>query len=149
MKGLQRAVAKGQKPYPHIRLVTLQAFLLQIQGQLRRDDRLDVVGLLQRLHFHIVIQHHQHILQISPSKGAGFHFGKAAGFHVAAQQGLEDNTHSGFALTAFSGDQQHFLTTGGGNQAVTKELLQGGNILRIENSISPQHPTPRQRFMTR
>ena len=132
MKGLQCAVAKSKKAHPHIRLIALNALLLQIQRQLRRDDGFDIVGLLQSLHFDVIVHHHQHILQVRPRIGTYLHLVETAGFHVATQQGLEDNAHSGFALAALAGDQQHFLSAGGGDQAVAEELLQGGNVLRVQ-----------------
>lgn len=38
--------------------------------------------------------------------------------------------------SALAGEQEHLLPTGRGNQAVTEELLQGGNVLRAQMMFS-------------
>ena len=132
MESLHSAIAKCQKAYPHIRLIALLPFLLQIHGQLRRDNGLDIIGLGQCLHLHIIVQHYQHILQISPGKGADFHLGNGTGFQITAQQCLKDNAYSGFAFAALSGQQEHFLSFGAGNQAIAEELLKRQNIFLLQ-----------------
>ena len=132
MESLHSAIAKCQKAYPHIRLIALLPFLLQIHGQLRRDNGLDIIGLGQRLHLHVIVQHHQHILKVSSCKGTDFHLGNGAGFQITSQQCLEDDADSGFAFASFSGQQEHFLSLGARNQAIAEELLKRQNIFLLQ-----------------
>ena len=132
MEGLHSAIAQCQKARPHISLIALLPLSLQIHGQLCRDNGLDVVGLGQCLHLHIIVHHYQHILKVSPRKGTDFHLGNGAGFQITSQQCLEDDADSGFAFASFSGQQEHFLSLGARNQAIAEELLKRQNIFLLQ-----------------
>ena len=71
-------------------------------------------------------------MQIRSGKGAVFYLGDGAGFHIAAQKGLQDDADSGLSFAALSGEKQHLLPLGGGDQTVAEELLHCGNVLRME-----------------
>ena len=132
MECLQRTVAKGQEADTEISLVALLAFLLQVHGKLSGDDSFDIVGLRECLHLHIIVQHHQNMLQIGTGKLVVLHLCDAAGLHVAAQKGLQHDAHPGLALATLANEKEHLLGLGGGDQTVAEELLQGGDVLRVQ-----------------
>ena len=140
MEGLEGAVAESQEPYPEISLVALLALLFQVHGYFRRNDSLDIVGLVQRFHLHIIVHHGQYMLQICPGKGACFHLGKRPGFHIAAQQCPENYADPGLSFPTSSGKKQHLLPLGGWNEAVTHKFLQGHNIRRVQQLIHKFQP---------
>lgn len=111
----------------------LLTFSFQVQRQLGSDDGFNVVGLGQGLQLHVIIHHHQQMLQIRSGEGTDFHLLNASGIHVVSQQGAHHEANSGLTLAAFAHQEQHLLSLGGRDQAVAHVFLQGGDVLRIQN----------------
>ena len=78
IQGLQISIAEGQKSGVHPALVALLAFPFQVHLALGGDNGLDVVGLPQGLHPHIVIHAKQDVFQVSPGKAILRDFADAA-----------------------------------------------------------------------
>lgn len=114
-----------------IPLIALLSLFLQVHRQLRCDDCLDVVGLGQSFQLHIIVQHHKLMFQIGTSERACLHFCNTARVHVTAQQRTKNNTDTALALAALADQQEHLLSLGGWDKAISHELLQGQNILRL------------------
>ena len=71
------------------------------------------------------------MFQIGTSKGACLHLGDTARVHVTAKQRTKNNTDAAFALAALADEQEHLLSFGGGDKAISHKLLQGQNVLRL------------------
>ena len=57
IEGFQRSVAEAEEADIDITLITLLALLFQIQGKLCCDNELEVIGIRQGLHLHVVVHH--------------------------------------------------------------------------------------------
>ena len=145
IEGLERPVAQRQKADVQISLIALPPFLLQIHRKLGCDNGLDVVGLGQRLQLHVIVHHQKLMLQIRAGKGACLHLGDAAGVHVVSQQRAKHQPDAALALATLAGEDQHLLSLGGGDKAVPHELLQGGNVLRLQKLGQKMQPFLRLR----
>ena len=128
---LQDTVTQADEAYIQITLIALLSLFLQIHRQLRCDNRLDVVGLGESFQFHIIVQHHKLMFQICTSKGTCLHLCDTACVHVAAKQRTKDDTDAAFPLAALTDQQEHLLSLGGGDKAISHNLLQGQNVLRL------------------
>ena len=132
---MQITVGERQQPGKHPPLVALLAFAFQIHLALGGHDGLDVVGLPQRLHPHIVIHAQQNVFQIGTGKSIFGDFADTAVLHAAAKQRPQHRADLRLALAAVSLNHHHVLPFVAGNQTITDELLQGGDVLRIQQSI--------------
>ena len=64
----QRTVAETEEPGVNVPLVALDTFALQVQLGLGGHDGLDIVGLGQGVHVHIIVDHQQAAFQIGTGK---------------------------------------------------------------------------------
>lgn len=92
----------------------------------------DIVGLGQGAHIHIVIHHQELVFQVCTAEPVALHLLDAGGIHAVPQQLAHDKTNAAFALAALADKHEHFLPLSGRQQAVTQKLLQGGNVLRLQ-----------------
>src|SRR5699024_8387010 len=104
------------------------------------DNGLDVVGLAQGLHSHIVIHTEQDVFKVGPGKTVLGDFADAAVLHIGAEQLGEHHTDLRFAFAASTFDNHHPLSLIAGDEAVTYKLLDGWDIFRIEEV--GQEPQP-------
>ena len=140
IEGFHGAVAEDHESGEQPALVALLTFSFQVQRQLGSDDGFNVVGLGQGLQLHVIIHHHQQMLQIRSGEGTDFHLLNASGIHVVSQQGAHHEANSGLTLAAFAHQEQHLLSLGGRDQAVAHVFLQGGDVLRIQKLIKKRKP---------
>ena len=132
VQGRQRTVAKAEEAHIKLTLVTLYALALHVHLALGGHDGFDIIGLGQGAHIHIVVNHQELVLQVCATEPVALHLLDAGGVHAVAQQGTHDQTDAAFALAALADEHEHFLPLGGGQQAVTKKFLQGGNIIFLQ-----------------
>ena len=71
------------------------------------------------------------MFQIGTSKGTCLHLGDTTRVHIAAKQRTKHNSNTALALAALTDQQEHLLSLGGGDKAISHELLQGQNVLRL------------------
>ena len=64
----------------------------------------------------------------------------AAVFHIRAEDARQHRTDLGFTLAAVALNHHHALSFVGGNQAIADKLLQGGNVLRVQQVIQKPQP---------
>ena len=132
VQGGQRTIAKAEKANIELALVALDSLTLHIHLALRGYDGLDIIGLGQGAHIHIVVHHQELVLQIRTAEPVALHLLNAGGIHAVAQQGTHDKTDTAFALAAFADHQEHLLPLGGGQQAVAEEFLQGWDVIFLQ-----------------
>ena len=141
---MQITVAERQQPGKHPALITLFPFAFQIHLALRRHNGFDIVGLAQGFHSHIIIHAQQDVFQIGTGKAVFGNLTDAPILHIRAKDARQHRTDLGFTLAAVALNDHHALTFVGGNQTVTGELLQGGDVLRIEQSVQKVQPDHRR-----
>ena len=137
---LQIAIAKRQQAGVHPTLITLLALALQVHLPLCGHDGLDIVGLAQGFHPHIIVHAEQGVFEVGTGKAVLRDLADAAILHVAAEQPGQHHADLRLALTAAALDDHHALTLVAGDQAVADELLHRGNVLRVEQV--GQEPQP-------
>ena len=132
VQGGERTVAEAEEPDIELALVTLNALALHVHFALGRDDGFDIIGLGQGAHVHIIVHHQELVFQIRAAEPVALDLLDAGGVHAVAQQRAHDQPDAAFAFAALTDEHEHFLPLGGGQQAVTQKLLQGGNVLRLQ-----------------
>ena len=132
MQRRQRTVSEAEEAHIELALVALDAFALHVHLALRGHDGFDIIGLGQGAHIHIVIHHQELVFQVCTAEPVALHLLDAGGIHAVAQQRAHDQPDAAFAFAALTDEHEHFLPLGGRQQAVTQKLLQGGNILRLQ-----------------
>ena len=83
-------------------------------------------------HVHIVVHHQELVFQVCTAEPVALHLLDAGGIHAVAQQRAHNQPDATFTLAALADEHEHLLPLSGGQQAVTQKLLQGGNILRLQ-----------------
>ena len=116
----QRTVAKAEKPGVDVPLVALDTFALQVQLGLGGHDGLDIVGLGQGVHVHVIVDHQQAAFQIGAGKTVILHFLDAAVAGGISHEPFQYQPDSGFALAALADNEHHLLPLGAGNEAVAR-----------------------------
>ena len=129
---LQIAVAERQQAGVHPALIALLALALQVHLPLCGHDGLNIVGLAQGFHPHIIVHAEQGVFEVSTGEAVLRNFADAAILHVAAKQSGQHHTDLRLALAAAALDDHHALPLVAGDQAVADELLHRGNVLRVE-----------------
>ena len=132
VQGGERTVSEAEEPDIELALVTLDALALHVHFALRCDDGFDIIGLGQGTHVHIVVHHQELVFQIRTAEPVALDLLDAGGIHAVAQQRAHNQSDTALALTALADEHEHLLPLSGGQQAVTQKLLQGGNILRLQ-----------------
>ena len=74
----QRTVAETEESGVDVPLVALDTFALQVQLGFGGHDGLDIVGLGQGVHVHVIVDHQQAAFQIGAGKTVVLHFLDAA-----------------------------------------------------------------------
>ena len=124
-------------------MVALFALAFQVHLALCGDDGFYIVGLAQSFHPHIVIHAQQNVFQIGTGEAVFRNLTNTAILHIRAEDGGQHHTDLGFTLTAVTLNHHHALSLVGGNQTIADELLQGGDVLRMEQSIQKIQPNHR------
>ena len=137
---MQIAVAEGEKPGIHPSLIALSAFLFQIHPPLRGDERLDIVGLLERFHAHVVVNHQVNMLKICTGKTVFGYLSNAAILGIAAKNPGEYRADLRLSFAAVALDDHHALSFIAGNQAVADVFLKSENVFRIQQCIEKAQP---------
>ena len=132
VQGGQRTVAKAEKADIELTLIALNALALHVHLALGRDDGFDIVGLGQGAQIHIIIHHQEFVLQVRTAEPVALHLLDAGGIHAVAQQRAHDQPDAAFALAALADEHEHFLPLGSRQQAVAEKLLQGWNIIFLQ-----------------
>ena len=132
VQGRQRTVAEAEKADIKLALIALDALALHVHLALRGHDGFDIIGLGQGAHIHIIVHHQELVFKVCAAESVALHLLDAGGVHAVAQQGAHDKTDAAFALAALADEHEHFLPLGGGQQAVAKKFLQGGNIIFLQ-----------------
>ena len=132
IQGNQIAVGEGQDAGVHESLIALLALTLQIHFPLRRDNRFDVVRLLQRFQPHIVVDHQVNVFQVGTGERVFRNLSDASVLRVGAEHPGQHMADLALAFAAAALDHHHLLSGVAGNQAVPDEFLQCGNVLRPE-----------------
>ena len=145
MKCSQCPVAKAEETHIKQPLIALFSLPFQIHPQFCCHDGFYIVGLGQGIHVQIIVQHEQLALQVGSGKTTVLYFLDGSGIHVEPENGVHHHTDAAFALAALADQHKHFLSFGGGNQAVAQILLQGGNILRFQQFRKKTQPVFRCR----
>ena len=130
IEGNQIAVGEGQDAGVHEALIALLALTIQIHFPLRRDNRFDVVRLLQRFQPHVVVDHQVNVLQIGTGERIFRNLSDASVLRVRAKHPGQHMADLALAFTAAALDHHHLLPRIAGDQAVSDELLKRGNVLR-------------------
>ena len=105
---------------------------LQVHLPLRGHDGLDIVGLAQGFHPHIIVHAEQGVLEVGTGEAVLRDLADAAILHVAAKQPGQHHADLRLTLAAAAFDDHHALPLVAGDQAVADELLHGGDVLRVE-----------------
>ena len=142
---MQIAVGERQQTRIHPALIALFALLFQIHLVLRGNDGLDIVGLFQRFHAHIVVNHQVNVFQIGAGKPILGHLSDASVLRIAPEQARKHRPNLAFSFSAAALDEHHPLSLVAGNQAVSDVLLQAGNILGIQQLVEETQPDGRRR----
>ena len=140
---MQIAVAECQQSGKHPALIALLAFAFQIHLTLGGYDGLDIVGLPQRFHPHIIIHAQQNVFQIGTCKTVFRNLPDTAVLHIAAEKRTQYSADLRFSFAAVSLHHHHALPFVAGNQTITNKLLQGGDVLRIQKPIQKRKPEGR------
>ncbi len=119
----QRTVAKAEKPGVDVALVALDALALQVQLGFGGHDGLDIVGLGQGVHIHIIVDHQQAAFQIGAGKAIVLDFLDAAIAGGISHEPFQHQPDAGLALAALADNEHHLLPFGAGDQAVAQILL--------------------------
>ena len=109
VQGGQCTVAKAEKADIELALVALNALALHVHFALGSNDGLDIIGLGQCTHVHIVIYHQELVFQVRTAEPVALHLLDAGGVHAVAQQGAHDQTDAAFALAALADEHEHFF----------------------------------------
>ena len=80
------------------------------------------------------------MFQVGAGKPVFRNLPDAAILHVATKKRTQHGTDLRFSFAAVSFNHHHALPLVAGNQAITDELLQGGNVLRVKKSIQKGKP---------
>ena len=120
------------KPFERPTLITLLALALQVHLPLCGHDGLDIVGLAQGFHPHIIVHAEQGVFEVGTGKAVLRDFADVAILHVAAEQPGQHHADLRLTLAAAALDDHHALALVAGNQAVADELLHCGDVLRVE-----------------
>jgi len=139
----QRAVAEAEEPGVNVPLVALDTLALQVQLGFGGDDGLDIVGLGQGVHVHVVIDHQQAAFQIGTGKAVVLDFLDAAVAGGISHEPLQHQPDAGFALAAFADNEHHLLSLGAGDQAVAQIFLQGGDVGIVQQLVQEGQPAVR------
>ena len=142
---MQIAIRKRQQTRIHPALIALFALLFQIHLVLRGNDGLDIVGLFQRFHAHIVVNHQVNMFQIGTGKPILGHLSDAPVLRIASKQMRKHCSNLAFSFSAAALDEHHPLSLVAGNQAVSDVLLQAGDILGIQQLVEKTQPDGRRR----
>ena len=142
---MQIAVGERQQTRIHPALIALFALLFQIHLVLRGNDGLDIVGLFQRFHAHIVVNHQVNVFQIGAGKPILGHLSDASVLRIASKQMRKHCSNLAFSFSAAALDEHHPLSLVAGNQAVSDVLLQAGNILGMQQLVEETQPDGRRR----
>ena len=140
IQSLQVAVAERQQASIHPALIALLALALQVHLPLCGHDGLDIVGLAQGFHPHIIVHAEQGVFEVGTGEAVLRDLADAAILHVTAEQPGQHHADLRLTLAAAAFDDHHALTLVAGDQAVADELLHRGNVLRVEQV--GQEPQP-------
>ena len=132
IEGNQIAIGERQDAGIHKALIALLALTLQIHFPLRCDNRFDVVRLLQRFQPHVVVDHQVDVLQIGTGERIFRNLSDAPILRVGAEHPGQHMADLALAFAAAALDDHHLLARIAGDQAVSDELLERGNVLRPE-----------------
>ena len=99
---------------------------------LLRDQRFYDVGLGQCLYLHIVVEGQQLELEVGSGEAVDLYLLQAAGVHTVAEQLAKHTTDARLALAALADKDKHLLGSGGRYEQIAHVLLQGRNVLLIE-----------------
>ena len=132
MQGGERTVAEAKKTHIELALVALNTLTLHVHLALGGHDGFDIVGLWQGAHVHIIVHHQELVLQVRTAEPVALDLLDAGGIHVVAQQRAHDKSDTAFALAALADEHEHLLPPGSWQQTVAEKLLQGGNVLRLQ-----------------
>ena len=116
-------------------LVALDTLALQVQLGLGGHDGLDIIGLGQGVHIHIIVDHQQAAFQIGTGKAVVLDFLDAAVAGGISHEPLEHQPDAGLALAALADNEHHLLPFGAGDQAVAQILLQGGDVGIVQQLV--------------
>ena len=105
---------------------------LHVHLALGGHDGLDIVGLGQGAHIHIVVHHQELVFQVCTAEPVALHLLDTGGIHAVTQQGAHDQSNAAFVLAALADEYEHLLPLGSRQQAVAEKFLQGWNVLRLQ-----------------
>ena len=97
---MQIAIRKRQQTRIHPALIALLAFLFQIHLVLRGNDGLDVIGLFQRFHAHIVVNHQVDVFQIGAGEAILGHLADASIFRTTSEQMRKNRSNLALSFAA-------------------------------------------------
>ncbi len=132
VQGGQRTVSEAEEAHIQLALVALDALALHVYLALGGHDGLDIVGLGQGAHIHIVIHHQELVFQVCATEPVALHLLDAGGIHAVTQQGAHDQSNAAFVLAALADEYEHLLPLGSRQWTVAEKLLQGGNIIFLQ-----------------
>ena len=119
----QRTIAEAEEPGVNVPLVALDTLALQVQLGFGGDDGLDIVGLGQGVHVHVIVDHQQAAFQIGTGKTVVLHFLDAAVAGGIPHEPFQHQPDAGLALAALADNEHHLLPLGAGDQAVAQIFL--------------------------
>mgnify|MGYP004643086753 CR=1 FL=1 len=119
----QRTVAKAEEPGVNVPLVALDALAFQVQLGFGGHDGLDIVGLGQGVHVHVIVDHQQSAFQIGTSKAVILHLLDTTVAGGISHEPLEHQPDAGLAFAALADNEHHLLPLGAGDQAVAQIFL--------------------------
>ena len=119
----QRTVAEAEKPGVDVPLVALDTLAFQVQLGFGGHDGLDIVGLGQGVHVHVIVDHQQAAFQIGTGKTVVLDFLDAAIAGGIPHEPFQHQPDAGLALAALADDEHHLLSLGAGDQAVAQIFL--------------------------
>ena len=100
MQGGQRTVSEAEEAHIQLALVALDALALHVYLALGGHDGLDIVGLGQGAHVHIIVYHQELVFQIRTAEPIALHLLDVGGIHAVTQQGAHDQSNAAFAFAA-------------------------------------------------
>ena len=109
MQGGQHTVSEAEEAHIQLALVTLDALALHVYLALGGHDGLDIIGLGQGAHIHIVVHHQELVFQVCTAEPIALHLLDAGGIHAVPQRGAHDKTDAAFALAALANEHEHLL----------------------------------------
>ena len=136
----QRTVAEAEEPGVDVALVALDTLALQVQLGFGGHDGLDIVGLGQGVHVHVIVDHQQAAFQISTGKTVVLDFLDAAVAGGVSHEPFQYQPDAGLALAALADNEHHLLPFGAGNEAVAQILLQGGDVGIVQQLVQKCQP---------